>query len=406
LSQPSHHNIPMHTWTLLLASGQGTRMIGQRGRKQFLSWKDRPLYWHSVLALASVPSLHGLIVTFPPEETETRQKEMAELQVRDGVGLEFVVCPGGASRQESVANALRRLPPCCSHVLIHDAARPFAHSALFSTIIDALAAGASAAVPALPVTDTIKELGPHRVQTLDRSRLYAAQTPQGFVRTLLDQAHAQAAEQGWEGTDDASLLERAGHPVQLVPGQTENIKITTDKDLDMLQEDAPQEVRPCIGWGYDVHRFGPGRPLKLGGIPITGGLEVQAHSDGDVLLHALIDAILGCLGLGDIGDHFPDSEASLENISSGVLLAETLDIAARHGLHIDHLDATVIAQTPKLGPWKGQIRTNLQNLLALSPAQVNIKATTEEGLGFTGSRQGIKAVAQIIGHRTVLNKGG
>jgi 2-C-methyl-D-erythritol 4-phosphate cytidylyltransferase/2-C-methyl-D-erythritol 2,4-cyclodiphosphate synthase len=396
----------MHTWTLLLASGQGTRMSGQRGRKQFLSWKDRPLYWHSVLALASVPSLHGLIVTVPPEETEKRRKEMAELQGRDGLGLEYAVCPGGASRQESVANALCCLPPCCSHVLIHDAARPFAHAALYTSIIDALAAGAPVAVPALPVTDTIKELGPNRVQTLDRNRLYAVQTPQGFVRTLLDQAHVLAAEQGWEGTDDASLLERAGHPVQLVPGQAENIKITTDKDLDMLQEEAPQEFWPCIGWGYDVHRFGPGRPLKLGGIPIAGGPEVQAHSDGDVLLHALIDAILGCLGLGDIGDRFPDSDPSLENISSGVLLAETLDLAARHGLHIDHLDATVIAQTPKLGPWKGQIKTNLQNLLALSPAQVSIKATTEEGLGFTGSMQGIKAVAQVIGHRTGPDRDG
>ncbi|MFP4048361.1 MAG: 2-C-methyl-D-erythritol 2,4-cyclodiphosphate synthase, partial [Desulfovermiculus sp.] len=192
--------------------------------------------------------------------------------------------------------------------------------------------------------------------------------------------------------------ERLGFPIQFIPGAAENIKITTNKDLAMLQETEHDFRRYCTGWGYDVHRFGPGRTMKLGGVPIAGGPEVKAHSDGDVLLHALIDGVLSCLGQGDIGDFFPDSDPGFENVSSGVLLAETLDLAARHGLCIDHVDLTVICQVPRISPFKQQIKKNISTLLGLDPQQVNIKATTEEHLGFTGSKQGIKAVAQVIAH--------
>lgn len=390
----------MHIWSILLASGQGLRLTGQTTKKQFLPWKDRPLYWHSAQALSAVPALHGLIITFPPDELEIRLTELADLWQLDGLGLEYVTCPGGASRQESVANALALLPPQCSHVLIHDAARPFVRPQLAQAIIESLASGAVAAVPALPVTDTIKEkLDSHRVRTLDRSQLYAVQTPQGFARDIIDQAHSQATHHGWQGTDDASLVELLNFPVCCVPGQEDNIKITTNQDLEMLREPQTRCVQNCIGWGYDVHRFGPGRPMKLGGVPIANGPEIEAHSDGDVLLHALIDALLGCLGLGDIGEHFPDCDPKYANVSSGILLAETLDLAARHGLHIDHVDMTVICQVPKISPWKGQITKNISSLLGLSGSHVNIKATTEEHLGFTGSKKGIKAVAQVLGHR-------
>jgi 2-C-methyl-D-erythritol 4-phosphate cytidylyltransferase/2-C-methyl-D-erythritol 2,4-cyclodiphosphate synthase len=390
----------MHIWTLLLASGQGARMRGQTSKKQFLLWKKRPLYWQSALTLASVPAVHGLIITFPLDEFEVRRAELHELWRIDALGVECISCSGGSSRQESVAKALRCLPPECTHVLIHDAARPFVRPQLIQTVITSLDSGAAAAVPALPVTDTIKEQTDDRVQTLDRTSLYAVQTPQGFTRDVVTQAHARALEQGWIGTDDASLVERLGFPVQLVPGEAENIKITTNQDLRMLQEPEYDLRRYCTGWGYDVHRFGPGREMKLGGVSIANGPEVEAHSDGDVLLHALIDAVLGCLGQGDIGDFFPDSDPSYEDISSGVLLAETLELASRHGLCIDHVDLTIISQIPRISPWKHQIKKNVHSLLGLSPQQVNIKATTEEHLGFTGSKQGIKAVAQVIGHLT------
>ncbi|MFP4429031.1 MAG: 2-C-methyl-D-erythritol 4-phosphate cytidylyltransferase [Desulfovermiculus sp.] len=388
----------MHIWTLLLASGQGARMRGQVNKKQFLLWKKRPLYWQSALSLASVSCVHGLIIAFPPDELEERQAEVHDLWQRDALGVEYITCSGGSSRQESVAKALGCLPPECTHVLIHDAARPFVRPPLIQAVITALASGAAAAVPALPVTDTIKEQIGDRVQTLDRTSLYAVQTPQGFARDVVCQAHAQAIEQGWMGTDDASLVERLGFPIQLIPGAAENIKITTNQDLKKLHEPEHDFRRYCTGWGYDVHRFGPGRTMKLGGVPIANGPEIEAHSDGDVLLHALIDAVLGCLGQGDIGDFFPDSDPGFENVSSGALLAETLNKAASQGLRIDHVDLTLICQIPKISPWKHQIKKNVYTLLGLTPQQVNIKATTEEHLGFTGNKQGIKAVAQVIGH--------
>ncbi len=395
----------MHIWSILLASGQGSRIGGQKTKKQFLPWKDRPLFWHSVLALAAHPAMQGMVITFPPDELEQRKLELLDLWPADDPGVEYICCSGGSSRQESVANALAFLPFSCSHVLVHDAARPFLHPRLVHRIVESLDAGAEGAVPALQVTDTIKERrDENRVHTLDRSQLFAVQTPQGFKRSILSQAHAQAASTGWQGTDDASLIEEMGCTLALVPGQEDNIKITTNQDLEMLQEKQERTSRACIGWGYDVHRFGPGRPMKLGGIPIANGPEITAHSDGDVLLHALVDAILGCLGQGDIGEHFPDSDPGYDNISSGVLLAKTLDLAAHNGLHIEHVDLTIITQVPKIGPWKAQITKNVHALLGLSPQQVNLKATTEEGLGFTGSKQGIKAVAQVIGHTKTKTK--
>lgn len=390
----------MHIWTLLLASGHGTRITDQNTRKQFLPWKERPLYWHSALALAAVPSMRGIIVTFPEDEYEARGKELADLGQTDGLGLKCLCCSGGSSRQESVAKALHRLPPECTHVLIHDAARPFVRPFLIQNIITSLASGSEAVVPALPVTDTIKEyINNQQVQTLDRSRLFAVQTPQGFPRDVICKAHSQAAEQGWQGTDDASLVEELGFPVHVVSGQEDNVKITTNQDLERLREQPQGTVRICMGWGYDVHRFGPGKAMRLGGVPIANGPEIVAHSDGDVLLHALMDAILGCLGQGDIGEHFPDSDPEYENIQSGVLLAEILELAARHNVHLDHVDLTLIAEIPKITPWKAQIKKNIQSLLGLPPQGVNLKATTEEGLGFTGHKQGIKAVAQVVGHR-------
>ncbi|MBS3780261.1 MAG: 2-C-methyl-D-erythritol 2,4-cyclodiphosphate synthase, partial [Desulfovermiculus sp.] len=287
-----------------------------------------------------------------------------------------------------------------THVLIHDAARPFVRPFLIQNIINSLASGSGAVVPALPVTDTMKEhIDNQQVKTLDRNRLFAVQTPQGFPRDVICQAHFQAAKLGWQGTDDASLIERLGFPVHLVTGQEDNVKITTNQDLEMLREQPQSPVRICIGWGYDVHRFGPGKAMRLGGVPIANGPEIVAHSDGDVLLHALMDAILGCLGQGDIGEHFPDSDPGYENIQSGVLLAEILELAARHNVHLDHVDLTLITQVPKITPWKAQIKKNVHSLLGLPPEGVNLKATTEEGLGFTGHKQGIKAVAQVIGHR-------
>ena len=190
----------------------------------------------------------------------------------------------------------------------------------------------------------------------------------------------------------------AGQPVRIVPGKSANIKITTPEDLRVLASSPPQPI-PCTGFGYDVHAYGGNRPMVLGGMPIAGAPFIKAHSDGDVLLHALCDAILGCLGLGDIGEHFPDNDERFENISSGILLSEVMDMARARGLCITHVDLTIIAQTPRLGPHKAAIRGNVARLMELADEQVNIKATTEEHLGFTGRKEGIKAVAVVTAAR-------
>ncbi len=194
------------------------------------------------------------------------------------------------------------------------------------------------------------------------------------------------------------MIERAGHGVRIVPGEISNLKITTPEDLRVLTPPASQPV-PCTGFGYDVHAFGGNRPMVLGGMPIAGAPFVKAHSDGDVLLHALCDAILGCLGQGDIGEHFPDNDDRFDNISSAILLSEVMDKARDQGLVITHVDLTIIAQTPRLTPHKAAIRGNVARLLELCDAQVNVKATTEEHLGFTGRKEGIKAVAVVTATR-------
>jgi 2-C-methyl-D-erythritol 4-phosphate cytidylyltransferase/2-C-methyl-D-erythritol 2,4-cyclodiphosphate synthase len=195
------------------------------------------------------------------------------------------------------------------------------------------------------------------------------------------------------------MVELAGGTIRVVPGETANLKITNPEDLRVLAAPTPAPV-PCTGFGYDVHAYGGTRPMVLGGMPIAGAPLVKAHSDGDVLLHALCDAILGCLGLGDIGEHFPDSDKKFDNISSAILLSEVMDKARHMGLTVTHVDLTVIAQTPRLSPHKAGIRANVARLMELSDHQVNVKATTEEHLGFTGRKEGIKAVAVVTAART------
>ncbi len=387
----------MNIWTIILAAGQGRRLAELQEKKQFLTWRKRPLYWHSARTFSRVPEIKGLIFVFPDGEHHLQEETIQTLSRTDNLGLEYRIAGGGRERRDSSFQGLQMLPRECTHVLIHDAARPLISAACIRRVITALEQGARGVAPGLPVTETIKQLSGSRLTTLPREKLYAVQTPQGFERRAIADSHRMPVRRTEAVTDDASLLEFCGLQVQLVEGDPENIKITHSKDLMCLRPSEPSLGRACIGWGCDVHRFGRGKPMKLGGIPISSGPEVLAHSDGDVLLHALIDAILGCLGQGDIGDLFPDTNPALENISSAVLLQETLDLARERQLILDHCDLTVITQTPKITPWKKQIKKNLLSLLACDPGQLNLKATTEEGLGFTGEKKGIKAVAQVIG---------
>ncbi|MEF8823187.1 MAG: 2-C-methyl-D-erythritol 4-phosphate cytidylyltransferase [Desulfohalobiaceae bacterium] len=388
----------MQTWTIILAAGRSSRLGSHGPKKQFLTWRDLPLFWHAVRVFAAVPAVEGIVFVFPPEEKEEHAQWTREAARRETIGLDLAFAEGGKRRQDSVLAGLCAIPSQGSHVLIHDAARPFLTPDLVQRVIDGFSRGSQGVVPGVPVTDTIKRVRGDVVQsTPPRDELYAVQTPQGFRREKLLSAHEWALARDLECTDDATLLEWLGEDVTLVRGEEGNTKITTPEDLSGMDEQQPRQARICTGWGYDVHRYGEGRGLKLGGVSIPHAPSVEAHSDGDVALHALIDAILGCLGRGDIGDHFPDSDPAYEGINSAMLLSETLAMAHKDRFRLSHLDLTIICQTPKMEPQKGAIKKNLCNLTKLPPEQVNVKATTEEGLGFTGQGKGIKAVAQIVG---------
>jgi 2-C-methyl-D-erythritol 4-phosphate cytidylyltransferase/2-C-methyl-D-erythritol 2,4-cyclodiphosphate synthase len=375
--------------------------------KQFLEYRGVPLYWHSARTLSRCARVAGIIFVFPAdclaeEEIRIRQldgladcAEPGLLGASAPLGLPWPAVAGGPLRQDSVFNALQALPADCEHVLLHDAARPFLNAALAARLMDALEQETPGVIPGLSMNDTIKQAQDGRiVATLEREKLFAVQTPQAFCLDALRAAHARARAEGWAATDDAALLERAGYEVRIIPGEAANRKITRPEDLDFLRR--PERERlACVGYGYDVHRYGSGRPMRLGGVPIPGAPEVLAHSDGDVLLHALMDAILGCACRGDIGRLFPDSDPGLENIHSAILLDETLRIAAAAGVELVQADCTIIAELPRIAPHSRAIRRNLSRLLGLDEERVNVKATTEEGLGFTGAREGIKAVALV-----------
>ena len=366
-------------------------------RKQFLVYKGAPLYWHSVQTMATIAELKGIVLVFPALELDQRLKELAQLKNLWSSGVPIVSVAGGQRRQDSVRMGLLALPRNCGRVLIHDTARPFFSPSLVTRLLQNLDHEVKGVVPALPVTDTIKQVvGDEVIATLRRDELRAIQTPQLFETHALRQVHAQAEQEAWEVTDDASMVEMSGLPVRVVLGEPDNIKITTVKDLAMLDQKTAV-TRPCTGLGYDVHAYGGNRPMVLGGIPIAGAPMVKAHSDGDVLLHALCDALLGCLGLGDIGSHFPDNDPRFENISSAILVSEVLELSKKHGLVISHVDATLVAQIPRLAPHREAIRANIARLLELANEQVNVKASTEEFLGFTGRKEGIKAITIVTG---------
>ena len=414
-------------WAVLLAAGSGLRLapalaarMGQGGaatRKQYLDLDGAPLFWKSARTLARVQAVRGLVFVFPPEDVERMSAVVADLDALDSLGLPWRVCAGGPRRQDSVRLGLAALPEkgsdiCptgCQAALVHDCARPFVSAALVHRLLEALRLGAVAVIPGLPVTDTIKTVDNNDVvvDTPVRATLRAVQTPQGFRLAPLLAAHARAQAEGWEVTDDAGLMERAGHPVAVVYGEEANVKITNPADLDLLKPQASAiAAAPRTGWGYDVHRYlapnetdpkarAQSRPMMLGGIAIPGAPQVLAHSDGDVLLHALTDALLGIACAGDIGQLFPDTDASFENMPSAVFVTEALARVRTAGYRPTHADLTVIAQTPKLGPHKQRMAAQIAQLLEISVDAVNVKATTEEGLGFTGEKRGIKAVAVV-----------
>ena len=377
------------TLALILAAGRGER-FGSETPKQYLSLGGQPLLRHCVTNLARHPAISGVRVVFDPHDLTHYGAAV------DGVAVMEPV-PGGASRQESVRLGLESLADLKpDNVLIHDGARPFCESALVDRVLGGLASH-DGAIAALPVVDTLKRANERDAvsETLDRSRIWRAQTPQGFLyRPILHAHHAVACRD--DLTDDAAVAELAGLDIALVLGAEDNLKVTTLDDLDRAEAILARrndDVR--VGNGFDVHRFGTGDKLTLCGVEIPHDRTLVGHSDADVALHALTDAILGALGAGDIGRHFPPSEPQWLGAASGVFVRDAVARTHQQGGSIAHADITIICETPKIAPYAEAMRASVASMLGIDLSRVSIKATTTEGLGFTGRREGIAAQATV-----------
>ena len=370
---------------LVVAAGRGTRLGGALP-KQYLPLAGRPLLRHSLEILAAHPSVSQVRVVFHPDDRDLYDAAVAGLDLLSPV-------PGGAARQDSVRLGLESLESLApARVLIHDAARPFLDGGIIDRVLDALEA-APGAIPALPVSDTLKRAVDGAITaTLDRAQLFRAQTPQGFHFGAILAAHR--AVQGEELSDDAAVAERAGLAVRLVAGSEDNFKVTQPQDFahaERLITASAGEFR--TGQGFDVHAFGPGDHIWLCGIKVAHERGLIGHSDADVGLHALTDAILGALGAGDIGMHFPPSDARWRNAPSHLFLSHAADLVRQARGAIVHVDVTIICEAPRVGPHRAAMVARVAEILGLASNRVSVKATTTERLGFTGRGEGMAAQA-------------
>ena len=372
------------TVALIVAAGRGSRLPGDRP-KQYRQLAGRPVLRWSVGSFMAHPAIDRVQIVYNSDDSALYHDAMAGLDLAPPV-------EGGETRQESVRLGLVALAEHApANVLIHDGARPIVPPVMIGRVVDALANG-PAAIPALPVNDTLKRGAAGMVSTtVDRTALWRAQTPQGFRFDTISDAHAAA--KGGELTDDAAIAEAAGVPVTLVAGAEENIKITTEDDIGRASRWLMAASETRVGSGFDVHRFGPGDGVRLAGVTIAHNQSLIGHSDADAVLHAVTDAILGALGAGDIGEHFPPSDARWRDADSAQFLLRAVELMAARAGRINHLDVTIICERPKISPHRTAMAANLAGMLGLSVDRVSIKATTTEGLGFTGRGEGIAAQA-------------
>ena len=375
-------------YAVVVAAGRGVRM-GAAVNKVLLPLCGEPVIRHAVRAFCEADEIDGVVVVASADETEQMRAALC--------GLEKVcaIVPGGSTRQESVKNGLDALPKEARIALVHDGARPLISRELIARCIRQTEDCGSAVV-CTPVTDTVKvEKDGCVVRTLDRSQLRAVQTPQCFFAGELKAAYEAAARDGVSVTDDASVMENAGHSVHLLESSEVNFKLTTPEDLrraeDIIGERKFMQRLPRTGFGYDVHKLVSGRRLILCGKEIPWEKGLDGHSDADVAVHALMDALLGAACLGDIGRLYPDNDPAFEGADSMKLLADVLRRVKDAGYAVVHADVTIVAQKPKLMPYMDEMRRNLEN--AMAGAQVNVKATTTERLGFEGRGEGISAQA-------------
>jgi 2-C-methyl-D-erythritol 4-phosphate cytidylyltransferase/2-C-methyl-D-erythritol 2,4-cyclodiphosphate synthase len=373
-----------HCVSLVVASGRGERFGGALP-KQYRQLAGRPVLRRCLEAFAGHPRIDAVRAVIQPDDRALYDAAAEALPLLEPAY-------GGATRQDSVRLGLESLaadPP--ELVLIHDGVRALVEPALIDRVLDGLQVHA-AVLPALPVTDTLKQVEDGRVAgTVDRTGLYRAQTPQGFRYPPILDAHRRFAGQSL--TDDCALAEAAGLRVAVVAGAESNLKITEPADLARAEQMLAAGLRPRTGMGFDVHRLGPGDGMVLMGVRLGGPWRLIGHSDADVGLHALTDALLGALCAGDIGSHFPPSEARWAGADSALFLRHARDLVTAAGGIIEHVDATLICERPKIGPHRPAMVARVAELLQLAPARVSIKATTTERLGFAGRGEGIAAQA-------------
>jgi 2-C-methyl-D-erythritol 4-phosphate cytidylyltransferase / 2-C-methyl-D-erythritol 2,4-cyclodiphosphate synthase len=404
----------MNVSAIIAAGGRGRR-LGADVPKQLLDLGGRPMLQWSIDALLACDRVGDVIVVVPPEWLDAPPACLQRGRIR--------LVAGGERRQDSVANGLAAVPADTDIVLIHDAARPLVEAADIDAAIDA-AAASGAAIVAVPARDTIKwsaagagvtagdaaaGAGPVVERTLARDRVYLAQTPQAFRRTVLEAAVA-LGQTGVEGTDEAALAERAGYAVRLVEGSVRNIKVTTADDVVVAKAllaarsgggDAPHTGSSGpfpfrIGSGYDLHRFAHGRRLVLGGIEIPFDRGLAGHSDADALCHAVIDAVLGAASLGDIGQHFPDTDARWGGASSIGMLEHAVSMVGGRGFRVVNVDATIVTERPRLGPHREAVIASLARALGTPASAVSVKAKTNEGVDATGRGEALAVHAVAL----------
>lgn len=410
----------MKVGALIPAAGIGERM-GRELEKQFLPLGGMPVLAHTLVAFDLSPSVGPIVVVVRRERIDYCRREVVQpsgcTKVRD-------VVAGGEERQDSVRLGLEALTDV-DLVVIHDAVRPLVSSALIEETVHR-SATERAVVAAVPAVDSPKEVAEGTVlRSLDRRRVWLAQTPQTFERRLIEEAHRKASAEGYHATDDAALAEWFGVPVSVVPGSPDNIKITSSEDLAYAEwilerrgrdgqarergggeaaASAGKRLAPIrAGVGYDVHPFVAGRPLVLGGVEIDHPDGLGGHSDADALTHAIADALLGAAALGDLGSHFPDSDPAYRGISSLLLLEKVHAALEERGLAVANVDATVLAERPLLAPYIGEMQMNIAARLGIPRGRISVKATRGEGLGFVGRGEGIAAmaIAVLVEHRAI-----
>jgi 2-C-methyl-D-erythritol 4-phosphate cytidylyltransferase/2-C-methyl-D-erythritol 2,4-cyclodiphosphate synthase len=380
---------------VIVAAGRGER-AGQsaEGPKQYRTIGDKPVIAHTLDTFATWPGTGPIVVVIHPED-----EGLLAAARRRSPARELIVVHGGATRQQSVLAGLEAVAATGSrYVMIHDAVRPFADHALLSRCAHALTNGARGVLPAIAVSDTLKRADAAGLvtETVSRDHLHAAQTPQTFdLKTILD-AHRAAATSGrTDFTDDASIAEWAGIPVALVEGTVDNVKLTLKRDIAMADEKLKRHLIPDVrtGNGYDVHQLVEGDGVTLCGVLIPHTKKLSGHSDADVALHALTDALLATCGAGDIGDHFPPSDPQWKGAASRIFLEHAANIVRQRGGTITNADISLIAEAPKVGPHRQAMRENLAEMLGIDLDRCSVKATTNERLGFVGRDEGIAAIA-------------